>query len=89
MTPLPTPAELREVLRNPDWAKAQVYLRQFASLIEDANKGVTDEVVKIALRALWPNDELHSFRYREEWMHDMRSALLSIAPHLALTKDKP
>jgi hypothetical protein len=77
MTTLPTPAELRELADgNSDvpWLerthKIQDALRQFATLIESAELGVTDEVVN----DLWNDLVYPSFRGK----------LLAIAPHLAL-----
>ena len=84
MTTLPTPAELREIdaFLHEDCVKIprrhlaklsnlRATLRQFATLIESAERGVTDEVVN----DLWNDLVYPSFRQK----------LLAVAPHLALT----
>lgn len=99
MTTLPTPAELRELaeicasnMHIP--VVIRDILRQFATLIEDAEKGVTDEVVEKAclyandeICMEWPNpdDPMSNQQVRE----GMRAAIIAVAPLLALTKDKP
>ena len=106
MTTLPTPAELRELAN--EVAQATSYhsqdvaarsdgadaLRQFATLIEDAEKGVTDEVVDTATTVY---DAKRTEGYGKCSMAGLHQALLAVAPHLALThsqthsltKDKP
>ena len=88
MTTLPTPEELRELADgNSDvpWLerthKIQDALRQFATLIEDAEKGVTDEVVDTATTVY---DAKRTEGYGKCSMAGLHQALLAVAPHLAL-----
>jgi hypothetical protein len=69
--------------------ESRAALRQFATLIESAERGVTDEVVQ---QARWAyNEHVTTAPGDIETLkrESMRAALLAVAPHLALTKDKP
>jgi hypothetical protein len=73
-----------------DLGDVSAALREYADLKEAAEKGVTDEVVRAALDVLWPrHDDRFKFRHNEGWMNDMRAAIESVAPLLALKGDKP
>ena len=97
-TPSQRVAELRELAETgPDKVlrgnvqvaiNMRAALREYADLIEQAEKGVTDEVCGLALAVIRrENGTILSGRYEVMEIpdvDDMRAALLAVAPHLAL-----